>query len=122
MSYNTLWQSIYGSPWKADISIYKLIFGVFSNMAIYGGLLFLPAGTLDWWRAWAFLGVVFMGAVAGIMSLARTNRAVIEERFQPPNQKGQPLVDKIIVVVFIASYCGLIAFIPLDVFRLHLLA
>jgi protein-S-isoprenylcysteine O-methyltransferase Ste14 len=36
-------------------------------------------------------------------------------------QKGQPLADKIILLFFIAMFFGLIAFIPLDVFRLHLL-
>ena len=44
------------------MSIFKLIGGVIFDVALFGGLLFLPAGTLDWWRAWVFVGVVCFGA------------------------------------------------------------
>jgi uncharacterized SAM-binding protein YcdF (DUF218 family) len=81
------------------MSIFKLIAGVILNVAIFGGLLFLPAGTLDWWCAWVFLGVVFVGAVASTISLFRLNKELLEERFKPPLQKGQPLVDKIVVAM-----------------------
>ena len=42
------------------MSIFKLILGIVSNVAIFGVSLFLPAGTLEWWRAWVFLGVVLV--------------------------------------------------------------
>ena len=103
------------------MSIFKMSLGVFLTVAIYGVLLFAPAGTLDWWRAWVFLGVVGAGAAAGTIYLYRTNPAVLAERFKPPIQKGQPLVDQIVVLLLIALYCGQIVFIPLDVFRWHLL-
>jgi protein-S-isoprenylcysteine O-methyltransferase Ste14 len=103
------------------MSVSKLIVGIISNVAIFGGLLFLPAGTLDWWRAWVFLGVVFVGAVASTVDLFRVNKELLEERFKPPLQKGQPLADKIILILLIAMFFGVIAFIPLDVFRFHLM-
>jgi protein-S-isoprenylcysteine O-methyltransferase Ste14 len=83
--------------------------------------LFLPAGTLDWWRAWVFLAVVFVNAVTGTVVLYRTSKELLEERFKPLLQKGQPLADKIIVLPLVAAFMGLIVFIPLDVFRYHLL-
>lgn len=104
------------------MSIFKLIAGVVFNVAIFGGLLFLPAGTPDWWRAWVFLGVVFAGTVVSTVSVFGVNKDVLEERFKPPLQKGQPLADKIIVVLLIAVFASLMVFIPLDVFRLHLMA
>jgi protein-S-isoprenylcysteine O-methyltransferase Ste14 len=107
---------------RAHMSIFKLIAGVLFNVAIFGGLLFLPAGTVDWWRAWVFLGVVFVGTVVSTVSLFRVNKGLLEERFKPPIQKGQPLADKIVVVLLIGAFIGLIVFIPLDVFRFHLMA
>jgi protein-S-isoprenylcysteine O-methyltransferase Ste14 len=104
------------------MSRFKLIGGVVCNVAIFGGLLFLPAGTLDWWRAWVFLGVVFVGAVASTASLYRASKDLLAERFKPPIQEGQPLADKIVVVLLIAGFVGVIVFIPLDVFRFHLMA
>jgi protein-S-isoprenylcysteine O-methyltransferase Ste14 len=104
------------------MSIFTLIGGVSFNVAIFGALRFLPAGTLHWWRAWVFLGVVFVGTVASTVILFRVNKNVLEERFKPPIQKGQPLADKIVVVLLIAAFVGLMVFIPLDMFRWHLMA
>ncbi|RNC67351.1 MAG: isoprenylcysteine carboxylmethyltransferase family protein [Desulfuromonadales bacterium] len=103
------------------MSAFKLILGVVSNVAVFGVSLFLPAGTLDWWRAWVFLGVVFVGAVASTAALYRVDVALLQERFKPPVQKGQPLADKILVLLLVATFIGLIVFIPLDLFRLHLM-
>jgi hypothetical protein len=102
------------------MSIFKLILGVLCNVVIFAGLLFLPAGTLEWWRAWGFLGVVLVSTVAGTMSVLRANPALLDERFKPPIQKGQPRADQIVVLLLIAAFIGEIVFIPVDVFRLHL--
>ena len=93
-----------------------------SNVVIFGGLLFLPTRNLSWWRAWVFLGVVLVGAAASTVSVRLASRALLEERFKSPVQEGQPLADKIIVILLIATFVGVIAFIPIDVFRLHLMA
>jgi len=101
--------------------IYRLIGGVIWNVVIFAGLLFLPAGTLAWWRAWVFIGVVFVCTVATMVGVFLDNEDLLNERFKPPIQQGQPLADKIVLVLFIATFFGLIVFIPLDVFRLHLM-
>ncbi|MGH7863589.1 MAG: methyltransferase family protein, partial [Candidatus Binataceae bacterium] len=43
-------------------------------------------------------------------------------RYGLPIQEGQPVADRIVVVLFIVTFAGAIVFIPLDVFRFHLLA
>ncbi len=101
--------------------ISKLIVGTSVQMAVFGCLLLLPAGTVNWWRAWAFIGVVFVGTIQSTVGIYRVNRAVLNERFKPPVQTGQPFADKIIDLLFIATFVGLLVFIPLDVFRFHLL-
>ena len=101
--------------------IFKLIVGLVINVAIFGGLLFLPAGTLEWRRAWVFLGTVFVSYVAMAVYVFPGREDLLNERFKPPIQKGQPPADKVIVILFIVTFLGLIVFIPLDVFRLHLM-
>lgn len=66
-----------------------------------------------------FIGVMVAIAVWSSFSLPRD---LLDERFKPPIQKGQPLADKIVLVLLLATFCGLLVFIPLDVFRFHLLA
>jgi hypothetical protein len=103
------------------MSVYRLILGVIANLAIFGGLLFFPAGTLNWWRAWVFLGVIFIGTVVTMLAVFASNKELLDERLTSPIQKGQPLADKILLTLFIAAFFGLVAFIPLDVFRFHLM-
>lgn len=99
----------------------KLIFSVFYNLVFFGGMLFLPAGTFDWPRAWALLGVLLVATIATMVLVFPGREDLLNERFKPPVQKGQPLADKIIVLLLIASFIGVIVFIPLDVFRFHLM-
>jgi protein-S-isoprenylcysteine O-methyltransferase Ste14 len=100
---------------------FKLILSIILNVAIFAVLLFVPAGTLHWWRAWVFLGVVFVCATATMFGVFPGNEELLGERYKPPIQKGQPLADKIIVVAFIATFAGVMVFIPLDAIRFHLM-
>jgi protein-S-isoprenylcysteine O-methyltransferase Ste14 len=99
----------------------KLVSGIVLNAAIFATLLFIPAGTVRWWRAWVLLAVVVVGATASTVSLARIDQGLLEERFKPPVQKGQPLADKLVVVPLLTAFVASIAFVPLDVFRFRLL-
>ena len=107
--------------WLPHMFILKLIVGLVINMAIFGGLLFLPAGTWDWWRAWMFLSVLFVAYVATMVTVFPGREDLLDERFKPLIQKGQPAADKIVVLLLVAMFCGVTAFIPLDVFRFHLM-
>jgi protein-S-isoprenylcysteine O-methyltransferase Ste14 len=98
-----------------------LIVGVILNIAFFGGPLFLLAGTFDWVRAWIFLGVLTVGAIATMVLVFRDREDLLNERLKPPVQEGQPFADKILVLMLIAAFFGLIGFIPLDVFQFHLL-
>ena len=99
--------------------ILKLILGSITNLIIFGLLLFLPAGTLEWRRAWVFIGVVQAGYLAMAIWIFPKRPDLLDERFKPPIQKGQPLADRIILLLFLAVYFGWVIFIPVDVFRLH---
>jgi protein-S-isoprenylcysteine O-methyltransferase Ste14 len=99
----------------------KLIGGIVLNAAIFATLLFIPAGTFGWWRAWVLLAVVVVGATASTLTLARINTGLLEERFKPPVQKGQPLADKLVLVPLLTAFVAAMIFVPLDVFRFHLM-
>jgi protein-S-isoprenylcysteine O-methyltransferase Ste14 len=101
--------------------VFRLVFGVFVNLAIYGGLLFLPAGTWHWWRAWVFLAVLFVATLVTMLTLFPQREGLLNERMRGLIQRGQPLADKILVTLGVAEFCAVLAFIPIDVFRLHLL-
>jgi protein-S-isoprenylcysteine O-methyltransferase Ste14 len=102
------------------VSIPKVIAGVVFNVAFYALLLFAPAGTLHWWRAWVFLAVTVAVMALAIFNILPDNSGLFSERARGVIQKGQPLWDRVLVILLVVSYVGQIVFIPLDVFRLHL--
>jgi protein-S-isoprenylcysteine O-methyltransferase Ste14 len=53
---------------------------VFGMIAIYALCLFLAAGTLRWWNAWAYLGLFAGSLIIGGLTVARRNPAIINER------------------------------------------
>ena len=104
------------------MSIPKVIAGVVFNVAFYALLLFVPAGTLQWWRTWMFLAVTVAVMAGAIFSILPGNADLFSQRARGIIQKGQPLWDRVLVILLVVSYMGQIVFIPLDVFRFHLLA
>ncbi len=99
----------------------KIILSVAWNFAIFGAMLFLPARTVHWWRAWVLLGVLLVATVATMVGVFRTRQDLLRERMKGVIQKGQPTVDRVIVLAFVAAYCVSMVFIPLDVFHYQLL-
>lgn len=105
---------------KHSVSIPKVIAGVVFNVAFYALLLFVPAGTLHWWRAWVFLAVTVAVMAVAIFSIFPDSAGLFSQRAKGIVQKGQPLWDRVLVILLVVSYVGQIVLIPLDVFRLHL--
>ena len=106
--------------WNAKF-VAKLILGVIWNTAIFAGLLFGLAGTLHWARAWWFLAVVLVAGVVSMATVFPGDQDLLKERFKPPIQKGQPCADRILVMALLVAFLAVVAFIPIDVFHLHLL-
>jgi protein-S-isoprenylcysteine O-methyltransferase Ste14 len=103
------------------MSVAKIIAGVAFNVALYALLLFVPAGTLHWWRAWVFLAVTAVVMVVAILSILPDTADLFSQRAKGIIQKGQPLWDRVLVILLVISYVGQIVFIPVDAFRLHLM-
>jgi len=101
--------------------VFKLVINSIISIVIMGALLFIPAGTFNWWRAWILIGVIVAGSIISVVSLFPKHKDLLRERLRPPIQKGQPLADKIILLSFLLFFYVMFAFIPLDVFRFHLM-
>src|SRR5262249_20327267 len=86
---------------------------------MYALLLFAPAATLYWRRAWVFLAVTLIVSAVAALNISS---GLLSERARGLIQKGQPLWDRILVILLIVSYVGQVVLIPLDVFRFHLMA
>jgi protein-S-isoprenylcysteine O-methyltransferase Ste14 len=90
--------------------IMKHILGEIGYIVLFGLLLFVPAGTLNWTRAWVLLVALIGVRAVGTVRLLRTNRDLMDDRSKLPLRRGQPLADKVLLLAFMASFAGLVAF------------
>lgn len=96
-------------------------------MLVVGAILLVPAALLGAWawpRGWTFLGVLAAVSVGGqaVLAVMRpASYAVRQQAMIAGKAKRQPLIDALGLVFYAASLAAWLAFIPLDVFRLHLL-
>ena len=72
--------------------IRRLITSIVWNLLIYGILLFLPARTFDWWRAWVLIGVLLIATIITMFSVMRTRPELLKERLKGLIQKGPAAV------------------------------
>jgi protein-S-isoprenylcysteine O-methyltransferase Ste14 len=99
----------------------KLAGGVVWSVVFFGCPLFLGAWTLHWARAWVFLAVVLVASTLTMFGVFPSRPDLLDERYKSPIQKDQPIADAVVTLLLGASFLALVVFIPLDVFRFHLL-
>jgi protein-S-isoprenylcysteine O-methyltransferase Ste14 len=58
-------------------------------LMVFAVLLFVPAGTLDYWQAWTFLAVYFVASFAITLYLLKKDPKLLERRMS-----GGPFAEK----------------------------
>ena len=82
--------------------------------AAFAALLFVPAGTLDWPAAWAFIDVMLLIGLGCGSWLAKHNPELLAERMRSPIQRDQPAADKKIVAVLGLTFLSWFIVMGLD--------
>ena len=96
--------------WRAAINL-------LAGVAGFGVILFASAGTYRWQGAWSFLGLLTLSSTAIAVMLYRENPPLLEERMRPFNRPGQPLWDKIFLLVFWCIWVCWMVVMGLDAVR-----
>ncbi len=77
-------------------------------------LLFVPAGTLNYWQGWVFIAVFATVSTIPTVYLARTNPAAMQRRMHAgPRAEGRT-AQKIIITASFLDMFGMMAFSALD--------
>ncbi len=75
----------------------RLVIGrVLAGVLVTGAMLFLPAGTLLYWEAWAFMVILFIPMSVFAAYLLRYNPALLERRLK--TREGEPQQRRIVAV------------------------
>src|SRR5512143_2773835 len=87
------------------------------SFALFGALLFIPAGRLDWWEVWVFLAIYYVIALVGQLWIMQRDPALDQER----SGLGRNVKrwDRVIVGVNWMLTLALLILIGLDAGRYH---
>jgi hypothetical protein len=95
-----------------------LIIKAFSRMLflllVMAALLFIPAGTLDYWQAWTFMAVYFASYLAITVYLIRYDPKLLERRINGGPTAAKDFAQKIITFIAAVAFVGLIVLPALD--------
>jgi len=86
---------------------------LFLAMAM-GLLLFVPAGTIDYWQAWVFLAVYFTGSLFVILYLMKQDPALLQRRMRGGPTAEKQREQKVIMLVASLGFMSLIVVPALD--------
>jgi protein-S-isoprenylcysteine O-methyltransferase Ste14 len=84
------------------------------GVVLLGFLLFLPAGTLDYWQAWMLIAIFVLGSNAIGIYLSIHDPELLERRKQAGPQAETRPAQKIIILVLIAGLVGMLVLSALD--------
>ena len=100
----------------------KGLIGATLQIAFFGALLLIPAGTWQWTEANQFLYCFgFLTLVSTVFLAIKAPRS-LEARMELPMNESQPLSDRIATTFLLVFLVGWFVFIPIDIFHLKLLA
>jgi protein-S-isoprenylcysteine O-methyltransferase Ste14 len=90
-----------------------LVFGLV-EFAVFGLMLFFPAGTLNYWQAWVFLVVVAVSVWIPPIYLLRTNPVALQRRMRGgPTAEGR-MAQKVVIAGLYLSLAAMVVVSALD--------
>ena len=90
-----------------------LVFGLV-EFVVFGAMLFVPAGTFNYWQAWVFLAAVAVSAWAPIIYVVRTNPGALQARMRGgPAAEGR-MAQKVVIAGLYLSLAAMVVVSVLD--------
>ncbi|HZC52832.1 MAG TPA: isoprenylcysteine carboxylmethyltransferase family protein, partial [Mycobacterium sp.] len=75
----------------------RLVLGL-TELAVFGLMLFLSAGTINYWQAWIFLVVFAVSTWITGLYVLRTNPVALQQRMRAGPTAESRLVQKVVIV------------------------
>ena len=86
----------------------KAFGGLLFLIVVLGALLFIPAGTFDYWQAWVFLAVFGLSTLAITLYLMKKDPGLLEKRVTAgptaEKERSQKIVQSVASVAFAAIF------------------
>ncbi|MFH1685789.1 MAG: isoprenylcysteine carboxylmethyltransferase family protein [Candidatus Micrarchaeota archaeon] len=84
---------------------WKILLVVIAAPIIIGAILFGPAGTLEYWEAWAYMAILFVPVSFVVLYFLKKDPAFLERRMRTKeNEAMQGLIIKVATLIFIVAF------------------
>ncbi|OBK19255.1 methyltransferase family protein [Mycobacterium asiaticum] len=84
------------------------------GLALFGLVVFYPAGTLNYWQGWVFVAIFTVATIAPSAYLARTNPAALQRRMHAGPKAETRTVQRFIIVGAFAALFAMMVLSALD--------
>jgi protein-S-isoprenylcysteine O-methyltransferase Ste14 len=101
--------------------VIKVLASTIGYVALFGAFLLIPAPAPISWRAWLLLFVLFVVRLAANAAIYKVAPQILAARARPPIQAGQPMLDRVLLISFMATFALLVSVASVDGVRLRLL-
>jgi protein-S-isoprenylcysteine O-methyltransferase Ste14 len=95
-------------------TIPKLLVVGLVEFAVFGLMLFVPAGTVNYWQAWVFLAVVAISVQIPPIYLLRTNPAALQRRMHGGPVAESRVAQKVVIAGLYLSLAAMVVVSALD--------
>ena len=98
-----------------DRSLYKSLItsSIFGTVGLLA-LIFVPAGTFNYWQGWIYVALAIIASGAYTFYLAKCDPALLKRRSEAGVSHEKEPVQKVIVTFLFAAFIALIVLPPLD--------
>ena len=91
-----------------------------AGIGFFAFIIFWPAGTIDWFEGWLYLGIVIAYQFITVVYLSKVNPELIEYRLKFVGlSRGTKWWDKIWLVLFTPTFFAIYIIAGLDAVRFH---
>jgi protein-S-isoprenylcysteine O-methyltransferase Ste14 len=83
------------------------------GLIVLSALVFLPAGTLNYWQAWVFIATFMVATIFPSIYIARTNPAALQRRMHGGPRAEARTIQKILIT---GAWLGLLALLVISAY------
>ena len=89
-----------------DVKLFRqAVMKLLGGFVLLGLMLFLPAGTIDWWQGWLLMGILFIPmSVAGLVMLVRSPELLKKRLNAREEQEAQRWVVLLSGMLFLGAF------------------
>lgn len=95
-------------------TLLRLVVSTVVGLAAFAVLLFVPAGTVDYWQGWAVIAVFALASLGPTLYMVRVDPAALERRMHAGVKAETRPVQKVVIAATFVAFAAILVLPALD--------